>query len=385
MLMDKASSRERVITTLEHREPDRVPLDISFGYEAYKNLKHHIGFKSNEDSLPSGPDLSVRPPVEFLNLLNIDLMYVGLNSGSEEPIFEYGIDKFTDEWQIQYERIEQQIGFVYEAQRHPLENATVEDLRYFPWPNPYDPARIEGLEEKCRTIFESTDFAIVGRFNTSIFEQSFMLRGYEQFLLDTVINVEFACELMDRLTEIAMSLLEVGVKHAGRFIQILRLAGDDMGHQSGTILSPNEFRKLIKPRFARLYKHAKSLLDQYNPQAKLMAHTDGDVYALIPDYVEMGLDVLNPVQPMVSNMDHCRLKKEFGDRLSFHGGIDIQHLMPFGTVEEVKRQASKTMKNLGAGGGYIIAPTHYLLPDVPPENILALRDAVLEFGYYSAS
>lgn len=380
--MGITTSRERVVTALEHREPDRVPLDISFGYEAYKNLRHHLRYENEEDLFPSGPDLTVRPSVDFLKLLNIDLIYVGLSGGAEDPIFEYGADTFTDEWQIQYERIEQASGFVYEARGHPLENATIEDLEHFPWPDPNDPARVEGLEEKCRKLYENTDLAIVGRFNNSIFEQAFMLRGYERFLMDTAINVEFACELMDRLTEIAMVLLEVGVKQAGKHIQILRLAGDDMGHQSGTILSPNKFRTLIKPRFTRLYRQAKSLLAQYNPQAKLMAHTDGDIYALIPDYIEMGLDVLNPVQPRVSNMDHSRLKKEFGDRLSFHGGIDIQHLMPFGSVGDIKRQAMLTMRNLGTGGGYILAPTHYLLPDVPPENILALRDSVLELGRY---
>ncbi len=380
--MGDMSSRERVVTALEHSEPDRVPFDISFGYEAYKNLMNHIAFRPGEDLHPSGPDLTIRPPAEFLKLLNIDLFYVGLSSGSEEPTFEYGEEEYTDEWHVRYERIEQPLGFMYEARSHPLENATIDDLRYFPWPDPYDNARTKGLEEKSRSLYENTDFAIVGRFNTSIFEQSIMLRGYQQFLMDTVTNVSFACELMDRLTEISMAMLEVGVKRTGKFLHILRLAGDDMGHQSGTIFSPKMFRNLIKPRFARLYRHAKSLIGQYNPRAKLMAHTDGDVYAIIPDYIEMGLDVLNCVQPRVSNMDHSRLKKEFGDRLSFHGGIDIQHLMPFGTVDEVKRQALLTIKNLGAGGGYILAPTHYLLPDVPPENILALRDTVLELGQY---
>ena len=113
-----------------------------------------------------------------------------------------------------------------------------------------------------------------------------------------------------------------------------------------------------------------------------MAHTDGDVYSIIPDYIEMGLDVLNPVQPYVAEMEHDKLKKEFGDRLSFHAAIDIQKVMPYGTPEEVKDEAIKTMKALGPGGGYILAPTHYMQSDVPPENIVALRDAVLEFGKY---
>jgi uroporphyrinogen decarboxylase len=113
-----------------------------------------------------------------------------------------------------------------------------------------------------------------------------------------------------------------------------------------------------------------------------MAHTDGDVYPFIPDYIEMGLDVLNPVQPYVAEMEHEKLKREFGARLAFHGGIDLQKVLPFGTPEQVRAEAIKVMRALGPGGGYILAPTHYLLPDVPPQNVIALRDAVLEHGRY---
>lgn len=155
-----------------------------------------------------------------------------------------------------------------------------------------------------------------------------------------------------------------------------------MGQQGGTLLSPAMFRGIIKPRFARLYREAKRMLLECNPDGKIMAHTDGDVYPFIPDYIEMGLDVLNPVQPYVAEMEHGRLKRKFGDRLSFHGGIDLQRVLPFGTPDEVRQEAVKTMRALGVGGGYILAPTHYLLPDVPPENVIALRDAVMEEGVY---
>jgi uroporphyrinogen decarboxylase len=142
------------------------------------------------------------------------------------------------------------------------------------------------------------------------------------------------------------------------------------------------FRSMIKPHFARLYGEARRMLNEINPEIRIMGHTDGDVYPIIPDYIEIGLDVLNPVQPYVAEMEHDRLKKEFGDKLSFHGGIDLQKVMPFGTTDEVTAEAIKTMRALGNNGGYILAPTHYLLADVPPENILALRDAVLKHGQY---
>ncbi len=209
-----------------------------------------------------------------------------------------------------------------------------------------------------------------------------MLRGMEQLFMDMALDPEFVFALMDKLTDTAVAYIEQGLNACGKYLQILRLAGDDMGHQHGTLLSPRMFRTTIKPHFERLYKSAKTQFLSINPRGKMMAHTDGDVYPFIPDYLEMGLDILNPVQPYVAEMEHEKLNHEFGNRLSFHGGIDIQHVMPFGTPEQVREEAIKVMRALGPGGGYILAPTHYLLPDVPPKNIIALRNTVLEFGKY---
>jgi uroporphyrinogen decarboxylase len=236
------------------------------------------------------------------------------------------------------------------------------------------------LEKKCKWLHQNTDFALVGRFSTPIFEQAHYLRGFQQLLMDCALDPEFAAALLDKTTDIAVGMVKAGLQACGKYLAILRLAGDDMGQQDRTLLSPAMFRDLVKPRFARLYTAAKTEFRKYNPNGKIKAHTDGNVYPLLDDYVEMGLDILNPVQPYVAQMDHYRIKKKYGDRLSFHGGIDIQRVMPFGTPEEVKAEARKVMRALGPGGGYILAPTHYLLPDVPPENIVALRDAVLHSG-----
>ncbi len=380
--MSQMTSRQRVLLALNHQEPDRVPFDCTFGYIAYKRLEQHLGFQPARQVLPGNVSLSVRPPIEFLEELQVDLYYLGLNAPPDQPPFQYGMESYVDEWGVEYRRIETPVGLQYELAVHPLANAELEDLQDYPWPDPSDPALIAGLEGRARDLYENTQFALVGRFSNSIFEQAFALRGLEQLLIDTVINPEFAGALMDRLTDLAIGYLENALRACGKYLHILRLAGDDMGHQQGTLLSPATFRRLIKPRFARLYRAAKEIFRQYNPQGKLMAHTDGDVYPLIPDYLEMGLDVLNPVQPYVAEMDHKRLKREFGDRLCFHGGIDLQRVLPFGSPEEVYAEAVKTMRALGPGGGYILAPTHYLTPDVPPENVLALRAAVLERGVY---
>jgi len=376
------NSRQRVVTALNHQEPDRIPFDCQFGYDAFVKLSKYIGFKKDLQDISTNTDLTVRPPINFMRELDIDLLYIGLNGGSDEPEFYYGTDQYIDEWGLKYQKINGTYGISYEAIEHPLCNATIYDLDTYPWPDPNDLARGNNLELRCKHLFEQTDFALVGKFSTSIFEQAFMLRGFQQFLIDLIADPDFANALLYKTTDIAIGMLTVGMRACGKYIQILRLAGDDMGHQRGTILSPKLFRSMIKPHFSRLYTHAKSIIQQYNPLIKLMAHTDGDVFELIPDYIEMGLDVLNPVQPLVTNMDHAILKAKFGTELSFHGGIDIQNLLPYGSVDEVKQEGIRTMRILGKGGGYILAPTHYLQPDVPPENIIALRDAVLHNGQY---
>jgi uroporphyrinogen decarboxylase len=380
--MAAMTSRQRVITALDHREPDRVPFDCTFGNIAYARLEKYLGYKSQVEVHPSGPSLNVRPPVEFLQLLQIDLYYIGLGLPKSVPSFEFGMETYTDEWGVLHRKIENPLGCHYESVSHPLASARIEDLDDFPWPDPNDPALVNGLEEKAHNLYANTDLALVGKFSNSLFEQAFILRGLEQLFLDFSLNPEFVCALMDKLTEIAIQLVRVGLSACGKYLQILRLAGDDMGHQRGTLLSPTKFRQIVKPRFARLYQEAKRLFQQYNPKGKLMAHSDGDVYPLLPDYIEMGLDIFNPVQPYVAEMEHTRLKREYGNRLCFHGGMDIQNILPYGDPDIVRAEAIKVMQALGRGGGFILAPTHYLLADVPPENVIALRDAVLEHGSY---
>jgi len=380
--MKKMTSRQRVVTALEHQEPDRVPFDCTFTYEAYRKVEKAIGFALTPDLHPGSPALNITPSLEFLKEMKVDLCYLRLNKWKNTPAFEYGMETYTDIWGVGYKKIESDNRLEYPNVTHPLAKAKQKDLADFPWPDPGAPELTAGLSDRAASLYKDTNFALVGKFSTSIFEQAVSLRGMEQLYLDFIQNPEFVGELFERLTEIAIRLIEAGLKASGQYLQILRLAGDDMGSQRGTLFNPAMFRRMIKPHFSRLYSEAKRLFQKYNPHGKLMGHTDGDVFPIIPDYIEMGLDVLNPVQPYVAEMEHERLKSEFGSRLSFHGGMDLQQVLPFGTPEEVRKEVIKVTRKLGPGGGFILAPTHYLLPDIPPENILALRDAVIQYGGY---
>jgi uroporphyrinogen decarboxylase len=378
-------SRERVMLALEHTEPDRVPFDCTFTLAAYQRLCRHLGQTPDPAVTPGSPSLNVTPPAAFLQELGVDLYYIGLGDPSGRAAFELGMPEYTDEWGIGYRRIDTAAGCDYVAVSAPLANARLSDLDDFPWPDPDEPALTAGLAEKAQRLAQETDFALVGKFNTALFEHASLLRGMQRLYIDLIDDPDFVAALLERLTGLAIRQIQRGLEACGPHLQILRLAGDDLGAQHGPLVSPRMFRRLIKPYFAWLYTQAKAMFHQYNPAGKLMAHTDGDVYPLIPDYIELGLDVLNPVQPLVAEMDHARLKQEFGDRLAFHGGIDIQRTLPLGTPDDVRQETQRTLACLGAGGGYILAPTHYLLPDVPPENILALRDTVLNKGKYPLS
>jgi uroporphyrinogen decarboxylase len=379
--MTELTSRERVIRTLEHAEPDRVPWDCNFTVGAYLNLMRFLGMEHDGELKPNWGTV-VRSSRALMEELSLDLHYIQLKPSSEAPQFEYGIESFTDEWGVGYQKIKNPTGVYYEMCEHPLATATIEDLNHYPWPDPLHPSRTKGLKDRCIDLETNTNFALVGKFSPPIFEQAWYMRGYEQWLMDLLINPEFASALLDKVTDIAISFAESGLKICAKYIHIYRVAGDDVGHQGGPLISPEVFRELVKPRFRRLYQAVRKWLDRSNPSCKIKTHTDGDVYPLINDFIDIGLDVLNPVQPYVAEMDHERIKKEHGSSLSFHGGIDIQRVLPFGTPDEVKMEAKKTMEALGPGGGYILAPTHYVQADVPPENIIALRDAVLEYGRY---
>jgi uroporphyrinogen decarboxylase len=207
------------------------------------------------------------------------------------------------------------------------------------------------------------------------------MRGTEQWFMDLADNIRFARALLDKLADIAASLNEAGLEVAGRDLTLLRFSGDDLGSQRRLLISPAIFREVVKPAFRKQYARSKQAFIQQNPQGKIFNHSCGDVFEIIPDFIELGLDVLNNLQP-VGAMDHTAIKHLYGDRLCFHGGIDVQKILPFGSPEDVYQETRRCIKTLGSGGGYILAPTIHIQSDVPPENILAMRDAVKEWGYY---
>jgi uroporphyrinogen decarboxylase len=228
-----------------------------------------------------------------------------------------------------------------------------------------------------RHLCEETDYAVMAAIPGGFITWSQFLRGFEGWFLDLAADPLLAESLMDRVLEMLLAVAGKLLDEVGPYIQIIAV-GDDLAFQTGLMMSMPAFRKLIKPRLRRVFDFVRSRCD-----AKLWFHTDGAVAPLIPDLIDLGIDILNPIQVTAAGMDDtARLKKEFGRDIVFWGGIDTQQLLPFGTPADVRADVRRRIGDLAPGGGYVVNSVHNIQGDVPPENIIALFDTALEFGAY---
>jgi uroporphyrinogen decarboxylase len=377
------TSRERVCTVLQHREPDRVPVDVQCGLDFYLKLKAYLGLDF-EETLEANYFREVIPHPRVCERMGWDAVSVKLSKPSRGSANFIEPAEVVDAWGVHRKRIVLPTGGIqYEAVSHPLAKGTLDELNTYPWPDPYPPDTAEATEKQARWMYENTDLALIGRFGGTLLEQAIDLMGFENWLITTVANPEFAGALLDRLTDIAMRGDRIGLEAAGKYIQIFKVSGDDLGMQTGVLYSPRSFRDLILPRLRRRWQAARAYIDQnLDPAMPLMFHTDGAVRPFIPLMLEAGLGVLNPVQPGCAGMDLDGLKRDFGAQLVFHGAIDVQSVLPFGTPEEVRQAVRNAIRALAAGGGYILSPSHFVQSDTSPENIIAMTQAAHEFGCY---
>jgi uroporphyrinogen decarboxylase len=383
--MKGMTSRERVRTALDHREPDRVPLDLTTTIGAYTKLVKYLGLESIVDAEPKTNRWETYVPIDqkVMEVLNIDIAHLRVQTPSGYPV-ELSDGAIVDEWGVKRKRFERPGGgFYWEMVENPLKEASIKSLDDYPWPNFRDPYVIEGFEENVRWWYENTNYAIEVRLETGgLGEQAGFLRGIEQWWMDLVTEPEFAMSLMNKLCDIAIESSKIGIEIVGKYADIIRFTGWDLGGQNGPIFSPAMVDKMFKPILKRLWGTVIELLHKANPRAKIFFHTCGGVYPLIPILIESGLDILDPLQTTAAGMDMVKIKKEFGDKLTFHGAMDIQRVLPFSTVDQIKEEVKLRIKQLAPGGGFILAPTHALQDDTPPENIVAMYQAGKEYGRY---
>jgi len=381
--MASMTSRDRVLCALNHEEPDRVPIFIGTSgattllAPAYEQLKAHLGIRA-EPRLLSPALQYARLDEEVLVRLGSDgrpLLPRPTPSSARRELSE---DAFRDEWGITWRRAPDVL--YYEVANPPLRHATLDDIERYPWPDLAHPARFAGLAKEARALHGRTPYAVVAVSGVSLHEQIYLMRGLDTWLADLAADPEFADALLHRVKDVMLAGLIPFLDEVGEHADVL-VMGDDLGMQDAPMMSPEMYRRMLKPFHAELIAAAKR-----RTKAKVFFHSDGNIRPLIRDLIEVGVDILNPVQVSARDMwDTARLKREFGRRLSFCGAIDTQWVLPRGTAEDVRREVRRRLRDLGRGGGYILAAVHCIQPDVPPANVLAMCDEAVAAGCYPLS
>jgi uroporphyrinogen decarboxylase len=383
LTLSSMTHRQRVQAALAHREPDRVPLDLGTGGnsspvpEVYARLAASYGLQTELQLVPHMLRLAVVDE-SILRDLDIDTRPVSMRPVRRglRPCDEPG--QFYDDWGVKWKEVDVGRAIYRELAEFPLENATLDSLDQYPWwPDPLDPDRYLGVQERARNLFYDTDWAIVGcpGFN-GVWERANYLCGFRRMLEGLLLEPEFVHALLRRITDLCNQALGRYLDLVGPYIQIIKM-GDDLGTQHGPQMSPRTYRQVIKPYHQELFRFIKE-----RTAAQIFLHTCGSVYHLLPDLIDAGVKILNPVQVSARDMDTRRLKAEFGERLSFMGAIDTQQVLPFGTEEDVKAEVERRIADLGPGGGYILAPVHNIQADVSPENVLTMYRHARKIGRY---
>jgi uroporphyrinogen decarboxylase len=371
--------RECFHAAMSHEQPDRLLLDMgkhigSIHRRAYVKLKEHLGDVSmvNEGLILDRMAQTVVPDESLLQRFDIDFRWVVPNWVQVRE--REDVDGYIDMWGVPYKATEDRDHCAVDGA--PMRQATIETLGDFQWPDPNDPEQFKGLREKARHLYENTDYVIgADAIKAGVLMNSLQMRGYDTFFMDLAIDVPFAEALMDRILRTLKEMWSRYMEEVGPYVQVAYVT-DDLGSQSSLLISPRMFRQLLKPRMKELHDHIKSCAD-----VKLMFHSDGAVLPLADDFVDMNVDILNPVQTSVSGLeDTFALKENFGDRLSFHGAIDVQQMLPNATTEELEDEIARRVYDLGRSGGFILAPCHNIGHDVPPENVVTLFEKAREFG-----
>lgn len=356
--------RDRVLTALNHEIPDRCPMQISFTPEFAARLANDIHLGGGKLHNPHGGGNTY----ELERSLGQDMLLTSVGWANS---YYQGAERYVDEWGIGWRSVEYTtpfgVGHYTEFDHHPLaEDDAIDGYQ------PPDPNRPELYEETAQMLKNFQDeYWIVGVTVTTIFETAWALRGYEKTLTDLALNPDLIEKILDfpyhyHLTA-AKKLAAMGVD--------MLWTGDDIGAQHAMLISPAMWRKFLKPRMANFIAEVKAI----NPQIKVAYHSDGNIYPIIPDLIEIGLDVLNPIQP--ASMDPARIKKEFGKNLCFWGSIDEQHTLPYGSPEDVRAEVQTRLQTLGKQGGLILGPTHHVQLDTPLENFWAMTKAITETPY----
>ena len=353
-------SKTRVLTALSHQEPDRVPVDLWWSHEIRDRLLKHLNL-CNTDELQDffGSDIRCIYPA-----------YCG------PDLERFSDGSYRDWWGVIRKPYQHGTGEYDEVIYSPLREAeSYRDVEKIPWPDPdwFDYDSLDGQIDRYQG--RAIMIGRMGLETQTLFIQTWFMRGLDKVLLDFIINPDLVKAMIDRIMNFRVEHVRRILKVAGSRADLLQIA-DDYGTQKGLMISPDTWRKFFAPPLETLCRMA------HDGGLKAFLHCCGSSRKIIPDLIDLGVDVLNPIQPRAAGMEPAELKAQYGDRLAFHGAIDTQHLLPFGTQEDIVREVKHAFDTLGRDGGYILAPVHTVEGDVPVENILAVYEGARKYCRY---
>lgn len=379
--------RERVRRALDHQIPDRVPIDLGGNQtgihkDAYRNLARHLALSEEFEIMDQVQQLA-RPSERLLRLFHVDTRYVSAGPAS---CWKGGIVKterdgrvwhdLTDEFGVRWSMPEDEPLYM-DITLHPLAEAGIRQVRDYPWPRGDDPSRFAGLRERALSLQRDTPYAVVSGISGVVYETCWYLRGLEQWFCDLLTDPDFCEVMLEQTLKYWLDWFRLFLDEAGDLVDVIMI-GDDLAGQDGPLFAPAVYRRLVKPRQRRLIEFIRS-----RTRAKIWYHTCGSCAAFVPDLLDNGIQILNPVQVSARNMDPFTLKRRFGHDLVFWGGgCDTQRVLPRGTPLEVSANVRRNLEAFKPGGGYVFSSVHNIQGEVPPENIVALFDSAFEAGFY---
>lgn len=381
------NSRDRALATLNHKETDCIPFDLGgmaqsgIHRTAYINLRRFLKLPEKEVHLLNIITQVARQDKDFNERLKIDTQIVyGRWANSKEVTLrnEGNYYTYTDEWGIGH-RIPKIGGHYYDLYAHPLNiNNVDEGLKTYIWPDPTDPKRFAGLEEEIKCAKKYKKLIVLMGLCPGIVEMYSWLRGFANFYIDLVTKPKIVEYFLDKMVELKAAYWKYILNKFGQHIDVVNEA-DDMAGQNSMLFSPETYRKLVKPYHRALF----STIKKVAPHVKILFHTCGAIRPIIPDLIEVGIDILNPIQIGAKGMNSIELKKDFGKDLSFWGGgVDTQNVLEKGKPQEIRNHVRRNIEALASEGGYVFSTDHIIQPNVSPENIMVMWDTFQKYKKY---
>ncbi|MBN1394607.1 MAG: hypothetical protein JW959_06260 [Pirellulales bacterium] len=388
MIDGAMTSRERILKTLKHEEPDRVPFDMSatqvtaINNTAYARLREYLGLPPAEPMTMDVVQQVCVPHDDVMQKLGIDSrgLFPLVSVNWNMVIQETADSRFlADEWSCKY-RMPKEKGYYFSLCESPLNETTLgkSAIDAIKWPIPDDPRRWAGLREKAER-FRAEGYAVVMRgLCAGILEMACRLRPMDKFMMDLATDEATAMHLLNKIAELKGRFWAAALDELGDVVDVA-VEADDYGTQQSMLISPAMYRRLLKPLQAELFATIRRRLSD----GFIFFHSCGNVRNLIPDFIEIGVDILNPVHITATDMEPVALKRDFGRDISFWGGgVDTQGVLPNGTPQQVREDVKRNVSALAPGGGYVFNTVHNIQADVPPENVVAMWEALREVGVY---